>query len=96
MKMYFFVKYSYHKDLDETSLRELTKRFGETGVAPGTIAHYVNLDGSGGFTITEAQSDGDRAKAFETTITYGPWMDFEIVPVTTMDDALPSILKLYG
>ena len=96
MRQFLLVRYNYHKDLDEARLRQLTKKFGEVGVAPGTIAHYVNLDGSGGFTVTESHSDEDRTKAFETTITYAPWMDFEVVPVTTIDEALPSILKLYG
>ena len=95
MKEFFLVRYTY-KDLDEVGLRELTKKFGEFGVSPGTVAHYVNLDGSGGFVILSAQTEEERAKGYEITIEYGPWVDFEITPVATMDEALPIILKVYG
>lgn len=95
MKQLFLTVYRYKEHLDETSLRELTKRFGEVGESPGTIAHYVRLDGRGGFTVSERKPD-DQVKAFETILSYGPWIDFEVIPITTMADALPSITQLYG
>ncbi len=96
MKQFLLVQYTYRQHLDESGLRELTKRFGDLGEPPGTVAHYVKLDGTGGFTVVESRSDDDRAKAYETMISYGPWVEFEMTPVTTMDEALPSILKVYG
>lgn len=95
MKQLFLTVYTYKERLDEASLRELTKRFGEVGESPGTIAHYSRLDGRGGFTVSEAKPE-DQVKVFETILSYGPWVDFEIIPITTMADALPSIIQLYG
>ena len=95
MQQLFLTVYTYKEHLDEPALRELTKRFGEIGESPGTLAHYTRLDGRGGFTVSEFK-EGEQSAVFETTIAYGPWMDFEIIPITTMADALPSILKLYG
>lgn len=95
MKQFFLTMYTYKDHLDEMALRELTKRFGEVGESPGTVAHYVRLDGRGGFTVSERTAE-QQAKAYETILSYGPWIDFEVIPVTTMADALPSILQLYG
>jgi hypothetical protein len=95
MNQLLLTVYTYKEHLDEVALRELTKRFGEVGEAPGTLAHYTRLDGRGGFTVAEATPE-DQAKVFETLLSYAPWMTFEVIPVTTMAEALPSILKLYG
>ena len=95
MKQLFLTLYTYKDHLDEMALRDLTKRFGEVGDSPGTLAHYTRLDGRGGFTVSETTPE-DQAKVFETVLSYGPWVDFQIFPVTTMADALPSILKMYG
>jgi hypothetical protein len=94
MERLFVTTYRYRSDLDVDDLRDLTKKFAEIGAAPGTIAHYTRLDGSGGFVI---QRDAeDQAKVFEVTITYAPWMEFEVIPVTTIEDAFPVIQKVYG
>ena len=96
MKQLFLTVYTYKEHLDEVALRELTKRFGEVGESSGTLAHYTRLDGRGGFTVSELAEEHQQAAVFETILAYGPWIDFEIIPVTTMAEALPSILKLYG
>lgn len=95
MKQLFLTVYTYKDHLDEMSLRELTKRFAEVGESPGTIAHYSRLDGKGGFTLSERKPE-DQVKAFETVLSYSPWIEFEIIPITTMAEALPSITALYG
>lgn len=95
MKQLFLTVYTYKDHLDEMALRELTKRFVEVGESPGTIAHYSRLDGRGGFTLSERKPE-DQVKAFETVLSYGPWIEFEIIPITTMAEALPSITALYG
>jgi hypothetical protein len=94
MQRLFLTTYRYRTHLEEDDLRDLTKKFAEVGAAPGTIAHYTRLDGTGGFVI---QTDsGDDAKVFEVTIQYAPWMEFEVIPVTTIEDAFPVIQKVYG
>jgi hypothetical protein len=94
MKLLYVTIYEYRDDLDEDDLRALTRKFADVGTAPGVIAHYMRLDGRGGFVIQESADDPERD--FEVTLQYAPWMRFEAVPVTTIDDAFPVIQRLYG
>ena len=94
MKTLYVVAYEYHRDLHDDDLRKLTKRFQEVGTAPGVLAHYTRLDGRGGFLVQEIPDD--PARNFEVTIEYGPFMDFNVMPVTTMEDAFPVIQRVYG
>jgi uncharacterized protein DUF3303 len=94
MQLLYVISYKFHTDLDADDLRDLTKKFAEVGNAPGVVAHYASLDGRGGFVIQEAQDD--PAEGFKVTLQYAPWIDFETVPVTTIEDAFPVILEVYG
>lgn len=94
MQRYYLTIYRYRPDLDEDDLRELTAKFVELGNVPGVVQHFTRLDSSGGFVIQEVLDDPEQA--FETTIQYSRWMDFEIIPVTTIEDAFPVIQRVYG
>ena len=94
MKRLMLVAYRYREGLGEEDFRNLTKKFAETGNAPGVIAHYVRLDGKGGFLLEELPEDPE--KGYEFTLRYTPWLEFEVFPVTTMEDAFPVIQRLYG
>jgi hypothetical protein len=94
VKRLFLTTYRYKDNLGEQDLRDLTKKFQQVGTNPGVIAHYERLDGRGGFLIEEAQEDEERS--YEVTISYGPWIQFEVFPVTTMEDAFPVIQRVYG
>lgn len=94
MKRLYMVTYRYREDLDQGDLRDLTKKFTEVGNAPGTVANYTRLDGRGGFVLREEVDDD--APVFEVTLQYAPWIDFEVIPVTTIEDAFPIIQRLYG
>jgi uncharacterized protein DUF3303 len=98
MKQFLLTRYTYKKHLDEVEIREMVKKFAEVGSGQRVLANYVALDGSGGYIISEALdlSPEEVAKEYETTIAYAPYMDFEMTPVTTIDDAVPSIFKVYG
>jgi hypothetical protein len=96
MKRTYMVTYTYRK-FDEAANRELVKKFLEFGEAPGVIAQYERLDGKGGVFFTEVgDEDEETMKRFELTLLYGEYMDFEITPVLPFNDALPTILKLFG
>lgn len=94
MKQLFMVAYRYRDKLDEDDLRHLTKKFVEFGEGPKPVAHYERLDGRGGFVIREFEDDPE--KVYETVVRYGPYMEFEVFPVTTMDDAFAVISSVYG
>jgi hypothetical protein len=38
----------------------------------------------------------DPEKDFENTLRYGPGLEFDVFPITTMEDAFPVILSVYG
>jgi hypothetical protein len=94
MKLQFVTTYRYRDGLDESDLRELTKRFLEVGQGAGVTAHYTRLDGRGGILVQEITDDPERD--FELTTRYAPWIEFETVPVTTIEEAFPVIQRVYG
>lgn len=94
MKRLYLTTYRYRDKLGEQDLRNLAKKFTEVGTTPGVLAHYERLDGRGGFLIQEVPEDAEAS--YEATINYGPWIEFEIVPVTTIEDAFPVIQRVYG
>lgn len=94
MKRLFVNMYRYRDGLDEDDLRDLTRKFMEIGAGENVIAHYECLDGSGGFLVLDG--DADPESAFETTVRYNPWLDMQLFPVTTIEDAFPVIQRVYG
>lgn len=94
MRRLFLTTYRYKDNLGEQDLRNLTKKFQEVGTNPNVVAHYERLDGRGGFLVQEVPEDEERS--YEVTISYGPWIQFEVLPVTTMEDAFPVIQRVYG
>lgn len=94
MKQLYVTAYRYHDDLDEDDLRELTKKFQEVGTTSGVVGHYTRLDAKGGFMVQEVPDDPEHD--FEITIQYGRFMDFDVFPVTTIEDAFPVIRRVYG
>ena len=94
MKQFFLISYRYRDNVDEDDLRHLTKKFVEFGTGAPPLAHYERLDGRGGFMVRAF--DDDPVKNYELTLRYSPYIEFEIFPVTTMEDAFPVIAGVYG
>jgi len=94
MKLLYMITYRYRGHLGDEDLRKLTEKFMEIGTSPGVIAHYERLDGRGGFLVQEEQEDPEAS--YEITIRYGPWAEFEVFPITTIEDAFPVIQRVYG
>ena len=96
MKQLEIVIYTYKSHLTEADVRQLAKTFVERGQVPGVIAQYERLDGRGGFVVKERTPDAEGDATYELTLAYGVYMEFESVTVTPIDDAVPTILKLFG
>ena len=94
MKRLIMTMYRFRDGLSEDDLRKLTKKFLETGTTSGVIAHYARLDGKGGFTVEELPEDEERS--FEFTLGYAPWLEFDVFPITTMEEALPVMQRVYS
>ncbi len=88
--MLYLTTYSVKGFLDKEEQRALMDLFGAKGTGPGTIAHYVYADNSGGLTISEWDNLTD---AYATVIAYQEFIEFEITPILTIDEALPHMLE---
>jgi hypothetical protein len=89
----FATRYKFKGDQSPDSVKALLKVFAERGPATGEVAHYVATDGRGGLIISENDS---MQKPYEDALHYQQWMDFETIPVLTIADALPTIMKVFG
>jgi hypothetical protein len=94
MKPLYMITYRFRAGLGEDELRKLTKKFAEVGQPPGVVAHYVRLDGSGGFMLQEQQEDPEAG--YENALRYQPWIEIEIAPVAAIEEAFPVALRVYG
>lgn len=94
MQQLYMITYRFRENLGEDGLRKLTKQFAEVGNAPGVIAHYVRLDGTGGFVLQQQQEDPEAG--YENMLRYQPWLHTEAIAVTTVEDAFPVIQRVYG
>ena len=91
--MLFQTNYTLVGDRSVQQGKDLVKLFAERGKNPGEIAHYIHVDGSGGTVISDNK---DIAELHDVTMAYSPYMEFEIIPIRLVDEAVGDILKYYG
>jgi hypothetical protein len=91
--MLFVTNYTLKSHLTKADSKRLMDEFGKRGAAPGEIAHYVKIDGSGGVTISE---NDDAAPLYETVLAFTEFMDFDITPALKIEDAVGPILSWLG
>ena len=91
--MLFQTNYSLVGDRSPEHAKELMALFAKRGKSPGEIAHYVHVDGTGGTVISE---NADAGELHDVILAYSPWMEFEILPILTIEDAVPALLKYFG
>jgi hypothetical protein len=96
MKRHYLVQYQFKPFLSPDDSQHLVKLFMERGVTAGTIAHYVRSDGRGGFMVMEQDGEEQATQGYENALAYQPYLELEMIPIGTIDDALPSILKMFG
>jgi hypothetical protein len=89
----FLSEYRFRPGMTKADTAALMTLFGERGPEPGTIAHYVKTDGSGGLVILE---EDDAAKVFASALAYGEWLEFDVTPLLTIDDAVGPIASYLG
>ena len=91
--MLFQSNYTLVGDRSLGRAKELMALFAQRGNSPGEIAHYIRVDGSGGTVISE---NSDIAELHDQAMAYGPYMEFEILPIRTAEESIPDLLKHYG
>jgi hypothetical protein len=84
----FLATYRVKPFLPLADQRHLLELFQKHGAAPGTIAHYVSADASTGWTVIEADS---AVEAYATILKYEEYMQFELTPILTIDEALETV-----
>jgi hypothetical protein len=92
-QMLFQTNYSIVGDRSPERSKGLMALFAERGKNPGEIAHYVHADGSGGTVISD---NADINELHDVVLAYSQWMEFEILPILTIEDAAPALFKYFG
>jgi len=91
--MLFVTDYQLKPHLTTAESKRLMDEFGKRGAAPGEIAHYVRIDGSGGVTVSE---NDDATAMYEYVLAFAEFIEFEVTPVLKIDDAVGPILAYLG
>ena len=91
--MIFITTYRLKPFMSKDETRELMSVFAEKGVGPGVTAHYFAADGSQGVVIGEQD---DAAVIYENIVNYAEWIEYEIKPFITIEQAVPLIAAYLG
>ena len=90
--MLFAIHYTGHPNANtKADITALMTEFGKRGEVAGTIGHYV-YPGGGGFVIV----DQEVSVVYETVTAYSEWLEFDVRPLLTIDDAVPHIMSYIG
>ena len=88
--MMFMTRYHTKPHMSKAELGSMMELFGSVGEAPGTISHYVDADGGGGWIISESD---DPASNYANTIRYQPYLQIETSVILSIDQAVAGILE---
>jgi len=86
--MIFMTHYKTKPHMTKEQTAELMGVFAEVGNAPGTLAHYLTADSSGGVVITESD---DPTEGYANILNYAQWIEFETKVMLRVEDAVPLI-----
>jgi hypothetical protein len=53
----------------------------------------VHANGDGGTVISE---NTDISELHDVVLAYSAWLEFEIIPILAIDDAVPALLRYFG
>lgn len=80
--------YRFKPYMSKEETKTLLEAFAEFGNAPGTTAHYMRTDGTGGFVIGESE---DFKALYRNILNYLEFVDFEQHVVMSVEDGVPLI-----
>ena len=86
--MLFITEYRLKPHMSKAEVGRLMDVFGKQGSGPGETAHYVRVDSTGGFTISDNE---DAALAYASALPFTEFMTFTVTPVVKIDDAVGPI-----
>ena len=88
--MLFVTEYRERANITREHLKRLMGVFAEHPKAPGEIAHYARMDGSGGYVVLESN---DVEALYESVLRFEEFFEFTITPVLHVEDAVGPILR---
>ena len=88
MATLFVTEYRLKPGMSKSEVTRLMEVFGKLGPGPGELAHYVRVDSSGGYTISD---NDDAQQAYQRTLAFAEFMTFTVTPVLKIDDAIAPI-----
>ena len=80
--------YTFKPFMTKEETKALLEAFAEFGNAPGTTAHYMRTDGTGGFVVGENE---DFAALYRNILNYLEFVEFEQHVVIPVEDGVPLI-----
>jgi fermentation-respiration switch protein FrsA (DUF1100 family) len=86
--MLFITEYRLKPHMSKAEVARLMDVFGKRGPGPGETAHYVRVDSTGGFTVSDLE---DSTAAYESALAYTEFITFTVTPVLKIDDAVGPI-----
>lgn len=89
--MLFASIYTYRAGVSEATTKRLTNLFLNWQPPKGFVfkAHYLFADGSGGFSLAEADSE---AALYESVAPWIPFLEFRTLPVIEIEKGVPLAL----
>lgn len=93
--MLFVSTYTFRGDISQESAKEMLAVISSRGLSPTEVAHYVHTDGSGGVVIAEIDAES-LSEVYEGVLHMQPWLDMHTTPVVKIEDAMPTIMNVYG
>ena len=91
--MLFFTTYKFKPFMSKKDSKELLETFSKIGGPVGEVAHYIAADNSFGVIIS--QSD-DAMTSYRNILNYTEFVEYETRMVFHIEDAIPSLLEVFG
>ena len=88
--MKYVTTYTFKPFMTKDETKTLLQAFAKFGNAPGTTAHYLRTNGTGGTVIGETD---DIAALYRNTLNYLEFIDFENHVVLSVEDAVPLVTE---
>jgi hypothetical protein len=91
--MQYVTTYTFKPFMTKAETKDLLAAFAEFGNAPGTTAHYIRQDGTGGTVIGDTD---DIAALYRNTLNYLEFVEFDSHVVLPAEDAVPLVAEFAG
>jgi hypothetical protein len=91
--MLHVTNYRFKPHMAKEEMKTLLETFAAFGNAPGTTAHYVWADGTGGTVIADTD---DLAGTYRNLLNYVQWIEFDQKPSLTVEEAVAQAMDYAG